>query len=389
LYLHNSHAIFGGRVNKGTFMARNMRWIALFILIPMGCGAARAEAQRISPPPQSAASSSGEDAETHLRNALAAQVSELWAKADFAGLDSMADSYIQTKERTLSGKWRLSIFYGALSELLAISWPNDGYLTDESGSCACKRPIPSKFDVAEGEWDHVYLKIGQWIHRYPNSPHARIVQAQFFVNRAWFFRGSGYSSTVTKEAWPLVSQYIADARKSLIECRSSCSADPHWYEIMFFVASAESWSHEQIGDLVHDLVEHGQSYVPAYQSAARLLLPKWSGSYEDVETFARIATTRNEKIEGNAMYARIYWNLGESPTLFTQSRADWPTMKRGFEAMLAKYPDPRNLNGEAMFSCAAGDGATYQSVMKQLGNRVIPSIWVVDLNYCQTRFGAT
>jgi hypothetical protein len=157
---------------------------------------------------------------------------------------------------------------------------------------------------------------------------------------------------------------------------------------MFFVASAQSWSREQIDDLVHDLLDHGQSYVPAYQSAARLLLPKWSGSYEAVEAFARIATARNAKIEGNGMYTRIYWNLGESPTLFSQSRADWLTMKRGFEEMLVQYPDPRNLNGEAMFACAAEDRATYKAVMKQLGSRVIPSIWLVDLNYCQARFGA-
>jgi Domain of unknown function (DUF4034) len=370
-------------------MHQVLRWLALVILIPLGNSATGAAVRGMSLPAPSAPSSSVEDAETHLRNAVVAQAVELWAKSDFSSLDSMADRYVQTKERTLSGKWRLAIFYGALSDLLAIPWPNDGYLPDEDASCLCKRPNPSQFGVAEREWDDVHSKVEQWIRRYPNSPHARIVQAQFFVNRAWFFRGSGFSSTVAKEAWPRVSQYIEGARKSLVDCKSACSADPHWYEIMFFVASAQSWSHEQIDDLVHDLLEHGQSYVPAYQSAARLLLPKWSGSYEAVEAFARIATARNTKIEGNGMYTRIYWNLGESPVLFSQSRADWPTMKRGFEEMLVQYPDPRNLNGEAMFACAAGDRATYQSVMKQLGNRVIPSIWLVDLNYCQARFRAT
>jgi hypothetical protein len=62
-------------------------------------------------------------------------------------------------------------------------------------------------------------------------------------------------------------------------------------------------------------------------------------------------------------------------------------MKRGFEEMLVQYPDPRNLNGEAMFACAAGDRATFQSVMKQLGSRLLP-VWLVDLNYCRARFGA-
>jgi Domain of unknown function (DUF4034) len=335
-----------------------------------------------------AVSAEVQDAETRLRNAITAQVSELWSRSDFAGLDAMADAYVQTKERTLSGKWKLAIFYGGMSDLLAISWPKDGYLPEDDESCLCKRPIPAKFPAAEREWDAAYSKVKQWIQKYPNSPHARIVQAQFSVNRAWFFRGSGFSSTVTKQAWPLVAKYIEDARKALDNCKSTCAKDPHRYEIMFFVASAQSWSHEQIEALVRDLLDHGQSYVPAYQSAARLLLPKWSGSYEAVEAFAKLATERNAKIEGNGMYTRIYWNLGESSTLFSDGRADWPTMKRGFEEILRQYPDPRNLNGEAMFACAAGDRATYLSVMKQLGSRLLPSIWLVDLNYCQARFGA-
>jgi len=116
-----------------------------------------------------------------------AQVGRLLGKVRFREFRLLADKYVSDEDRTLSGKWRLAIFYGALSDLLDISWPKDEYLPDVEGSCVCKRPDPLKIDIAEREWDGVYSKVEQWIHRYPNSPHARIVEAQFFVNRACSF----------------------------------------------------------------------------------------------------------------------------------------------------------------------------------------------------------
>lgn len=341
-----------------------------------------------SPPVGASAATAPIDAETQLRDEITNKVKSAWAKGDFAQLDAMAESYARTQAKTLSGKWELSVFYAGLSDAIEIPWDADGYLAVSDGMCSCKVPDPARYQEADRRWDAVFAKAEQWVERFPASPHARIALAQYFVNRAWFYRGTGPSNAVPEAAWPKVSRYIEEARTTLIKCKSQCIADPQWFEVIFFVAAAQSWTHEQIDDQVKDLLDRGQAYVPGYQSAARLLLPKWGGTYEDVETFAQLAVARTQKAEGTGMYARIYWNLGDGPALFAATRADWPTMKRGFEEILAKYPDPRNLNGEAMFACEAGDGATFKAVMKQLGNRIIPSIWLTDLNYCLSHFGA-
>jgi hypothetical protein len=343
--------------------------------------------QESLPPSSTAPTPQVEDAETQLRNSITARVDELWEKSDFAGLDSLADTYVETKARTLSGKWKLPLFYDAISRRLEISWPKDGYLPEPNPSWSRTRPDPARFEVAEQEWENIYPKVRDWAKRYPRSAHARIATAKYFINRAWFFRGSASASMVRDEAWPRVNRYIEQARKSLVECENFCRSDPHWYEVMFFIASAQSWPHDQIDELVHEFTEHGQAYTPAYQSAARMLLPKWGGSYEAVEQLARIAVSRDGKLDGDGMYTRIYWNLGEADSIFTEGRADWKTMKHGFEEILTQYPDPRNLNGEAMFACAAGDRVTYRSTMKRLGKLAMPSIWLVDFSDCEARFG--
>jgi hypothetical protein len=44
------------------------------------------------------------DPETALRDSIARDVQEAWAQSDFAKLDSMAEGYVRTRARTLSGK---------------------------------------------------------------------------------------------------------------------------------------------------------------------------------------------------------------------------------------------------------------------------------------------
>jgi hypothetical protein len=328
------------------------------------------------------------DPEIGLRAAIAKGVQDAWANSDFAKLDSMADEYVRTRARTFSGKWRLAIFAEALSGQMQIAWPDDWWLAERELGCRCHIPDPARYQEADLRWNVLQERLDLWVKGFPRSPHAQVARAQFLVNRAWFYRGTGYSDTVPDIAWPRISKYLEAARNALVETRSTSIASPDWFNIMFFIASAQAWQPSRVAVLVRDLFEFGQSYAPAYQSAAGMMLPKWGGSYEMIEAFAREAIKRTASEEGAAIYARIYWQVDFGATLFRDTRADWATMKRGFDEMIQKYPDPRNENGKAMFACMAGDAATFNSTIKQLGDRVRPDAWYVPVDACKSRFGA-
>jgi hypothetical protein len=190
---------------------------------------------------------------------------------------------------------------------------------------------------------------------------------------------------ILHEAWPLVSRYLEEARDVLSKSRAVRSADPEWFDIMFFVASAQSWSRPQIDTLVQDLRKFGQSYTTAYQSAASLMLPKWGGSYEALESFARQAMA-DFGDDGPEVYTRIYWNSVRAD-VFPEAQADWPTMRRGFELIIHRYPDPRNLNGMAMYACAARDSKAFRETMGRLGADLTPDTWSISVDICKTRYG--
>ena len=79
------------------------------------------------------------------------------------------------------------------------------------------------------------------------------------------------------------------------------------------------------------------------------------------------------------MYARIYWSLAQNLTgfdgLFSQSRVSWSRMKKGFESLVAKYPDSWNLNNYAVASCYAGDMKTLAALLDRVGSNVYIAAW--------------
>jgi len=320
--------------------------------------------------------------EAELREAIALRISALWSAGDFGSLEAMAEQYARTHARTYSGKWRLSLFYMDLSDQLTIPWPSEWYGTDAI-SCQCKVPDVTHYDEAERRWNDMQAKLHGWMERSPDSLHARLAMANLLLNRAWFYRGNGFADTVPDEAWPLFSRYVEQARMLLSQDRTQAASDPEWFGVMFRIAAAQSWSSANVASLLRDLSLSETLYIGAYDGAAMVLKPQWGGSYEQLERFARqIAAER--KHEGPELYARMYWNIGANE--LPNTHADWSLLKQGFEDMIQRYPDPRNLNALAMFACVAGDAETFRKTVETLGDNLTPNSWTVSPELCRAHY---
>jgi hypothetical protein len=121
--------------------------------------------------------------EASLRTSISNEVAEAWKRSDYSFLNSTAQRYLVTRAKTYSGKWRLSVFYSALSERLEIEWPDQWYLADR-GVCGCKVPDPANYQEADRRWDALRAKVDQWARRAPQSPRPKLALAQMLVNRA-------------------------------------------------------------------------------------------------------------------------------------------------------------------------------------------------------------
>ncbi len=288
------------------------------------------------------------------REQIMSEVAQLFRSEQFAALEVMAYSYRANKSRTSSGIWKLEIFYRGLSRVF--DWNNS----------------------AEDYWAECERLSDAWLAAYPKSPTAQLARVALLTNRAWATRGTGYANTVKSEDWAPFFAIVDEAHDYLVKTKTTASSDPHWYTSMAEVATFQGWPAEDFAALIDEALDREPFYYNTYFMALNRYLPKWGGSAEAVERFAREAMERTSAVDGRGMYARIYWNAAYShykDNLFAGSDVDWAEMKRGFDDVLARYPDSWNLNQYGRFACMAGDSAKILELIDRIGEQQIEEAW--------------
>lgn len=297
------------------------------------------------------------ETEFEQRAAIAEAAKRDFMSANFAALEQAAGAYRKEKSRTVSGNWKLTLFYNGIDEAI------DAY------------ELQSERDVA---YDALDKLADDWVAKFPDSPTGHIVRSRVLTRRAWAHRGSGYASTVSDEAWPRFHKYIAAARANLEANKAVASVDPKWYEEMLIVARAQGWEQDQVEKLLDEALDREPVYYQTYFMALEGLLPKWGGGLDEIEEFAQDAARRTSQLEGQGMYARVYWFASQTQfknDIFKNSFVDWPQMKAGFEDIIRRYPDAWNLNNYAYFSCMARDKAKTAELLERIGTSVVRQAW--------------
>jgi hypothetical protein len=163
-----------------------------------------------------------------------------------------------------------------------------------------------------------------------------------------------------------------------MEHKAVASRDPYWYELMIKVATAEGWNIQDFNALVDEATSRYPYFYQVYFAAINYLTPKWHGSREEIENFAQRAVKNTRKVEGEAIYSRIYWVASQSnygDNLFTDSNVVWSRMSKSIDDVLKRYPDQWNINNFAYFSCLAGDAEKTSGLMSRITGRPILQAW--------------
>ena len=143
--------------------------------------------------------------EMTMRVEINEQVSAMFQKSDFAGLEAMAAEFRDTNARTPSGLQKLNKFYFALGDVAKLSLQ---YYSD---------------------WETISARADAWVQAYPNSPTAVIGKSVIYSKHAWFICGGGYASSVDPDAWGPFRDWMSQADEVLLDAKDYASVDPFWY----------------------------------------------------------------------------------------------------------------------------------------------------------------
>lgn len=305
--------------------------------------------------------------ELALRNQIRQHSVQLFLSEDFKRLDSLAKHYRESQARTPSGIWKLTEFYKGLMGVLAY--------TEE------RTDANRHYEIVEG-------KIKKWIAQNPKSSTAHIMYAGLFIEVGWEIRGGGYINTVNKNDYKIFRAKLERAREILNKSKSFAYKDPYWYYLMFRIIKGGEFSPLLQDAVIQEAIKKHPYYYEIYFGAMHALTPRWGGSIDEMEKFARQAIQSSKAKEGTSMYVRTYWANRRifKDQLFKKSKINWSMMSRSMDDVLARYPDQWNINNFAYFSCLARDKQKTAKLIRRISPRPIDVVWThptYSFGYCK------
>lgn len=235
--------------------------------------------------------------------------------------------------------------------------------------------------VPDSRWESIASLLQEWAKAYPKSPTPLAALGELYINYGWKARGSGYADTVSPQGWELLKERLTKAKGYLERAAALQMQDPCLYSALITVAMG-------LSDLPRDYMESAYErgvavapyYMPTYYAKANYLLPRWYGARGEWEAWLKKAADDRGGKEGDIIYAWVasYVSGLEYQDFFHLTAADYPRMKRGFEAAL-ELTGPKeasiNLNYLCFFACLAGDRSTAKKCFQRMDGHWLQSIW--------------
>jgi hypothetical protein len=292
------------------------------------------------------------------------QVQRLWFKRDFESLDNLAEHWRQSRVRTTSGLWKLSIFYKVF----------DDY---REGAMASDFPGGDDWKVVD-----------DWIAARPASPTPIIVKALMLISQAQKVE----PSRVPTNPYGPNPDILRAIRELLETNKANASRDPHWYTAMLRLLRLENANDD---DLIVEHAEalrvHPQYYQTHFEMFSHFV-KRWWPNKTMVDGFANTVVEGTKDTEGQMLYARLYSNAVielNDGAFFSPEKAQWGKLQLGFEQIADAYPSDWNAQHYAFFACMARDRPTSRRLFADFSSTVVREAWQASIVYEQCKDWAT
>jgi hypothetical protein len=273
---------------------------------------------------------------------------ELLASGDYVGLDAMFDD----------------------------AWLRHPMREDGTGSLlpimvalvSCARTCQLDDDV---QYNHALQPLQSWEAK-THSVHARVALAWLSYNRAWALRGNEVAAKVTEPQWQGYREGIAVAQGRLDAAADVLVNYPPAALLRLQLTLERPDSSSTFPPLYAEVSKQFPGDLRILGTMMRFRSAGWGGSTAMVRDFIAATADSHPGADGDILYTRLHWQI-EQPNSFVSGMIDWTRMKKGWLAMLARYPHPWNVANAVYHACLAEDFDFPATVRAAVGDEVYAS----------------
>lgn len=183
------------------------------------------------------------------------------------------------------------------------------------------------------------------------------IVAQAHMDLGWAWRGTGWDTEIAdinreafsahfERARDILAPFLQNSEKSALLATTLCS-----------LLSGTVADTRLVADRYQDLIDLNPLNPRPMRAMGTHLLPRWRGSYEDLELEARRTASRTQAVLGAAAYT---WVMLDAVACDETACAnlDVPFFVEGLRDILTKHPDPYTANLLAAY-CANATGHNF------------------------------
>ena len=234
--------------------------------------------------------------------------------------------------------------------------------------------------IAHNQWVRYHDRIKTWRSQLPESAGVAILEAMYWESYAWYARGAGVSSSVSKKGFKLFHERIKKALAILDQTKNISASNPLWYELRLSLMLYDGADKAEIEAKANEAIALFPGYWPLRSSMLHALAPFWGGSYEQMDAYINRQLMHEWKEGQTALYTRLYWAMQQytrpPATVFSISKAEWQRVAKGFERLVEIYPISFWIKQNfAAFACIANDAEVYRKLRPEIEGFIHPAAW--------------
>lgn len=193
------------------------------------------------------------------------------------------------------------------------------------------------------------------LEEYPGDYGIALVVAHAHIDIGWAWRGAGWSAEIPARDWKRFKRHFARASEILDAFDAFAEDSPALAAARCALLAAESAPQTRVGDDYEDLIDLDPANPRHMRALGNHLLPRWFGSYGDLELEARRTAARTADIWGKGGYTWVYFDaLAVDPGALTLMDVDLFLV--GMRDILERRSDQHTVNMFAAY-CAVTQAA--------------------------------
>jgi tetratricopeptide (TPR) repeat protein len=220
----------------------------------------------------------------------------------------------------------------------------------------------------------------EWLAQNPSSYFANVCLGDVYISYAWFARGGGFASTVTREGSNLFRQRLLTARGYLEKAYSLNQSDPYVPALLIKVATGLGSEREEMEKQFQRAILADPTDKMAYSGKLEYLKEKWYGSEEEMFAFARETAKKappGSRLPGILLEA--HWEMyfrSNSNVSYFRDPVVWKEIKEVYQTLSHSFPSSKRIhNWFARTAYLAGDYETARKEIEIIGDDWLSAVW--------------